>query len=104
MDFSIKKNIFTKLKEIKFSNQIFLTNKIVDSVIINTNIFIMKNKNLLLETNFVILYDIINNIFSLKFSNEYKINIYLYYLKNFKNTKTYLNDLKEIKIIFDNLN
>ena len=65
MKIPINKDILKKLKQMKFSNQIYLSNFIIDKIIITTNTFIIENKDLLIENNFVIIYDILNTIFNL---------------------------------------
>jgi hypothetical protein len=100
------RNFFGLIKKINFSNQVFISQKVIDRIIIVTNFYITKIVSIDNEKYLNLLYDIILIILELELSIELKINLYLYLLKytirnNFKNINVN-NEINEIKKVIEN--
>jgi len=101
MNTQFKNKFFNKIQKINFSYQFNLSNNIVDEIIINTNKFIFINNNIPIDSKLLVLYEILDNIDKLYVSNEYKIHLYLFIIKQFANNADYVLELKKIKIILN---
>jgi hypothetical protein len=101
MNVQFKKKFFDKIKKINFSHQFNLSDNIVDEVIINTNKFIFINNNIPMESKLLVLYEILDNIQKVQLSKEYKIHLYLFIIKKFKDNADYVLELKNIKMILN---
>ena len=101
MEVPFKTIFFNKIRKINFSYQFNLSNNIVDEIIINTSKFIFINNNIPIDSKLLVLYEILDNIDKLCMSNEYKIHLYLFIIKQLENNVDYVLELKKIKIILN---
>jgi len=101
MKVQFKNIFFNKIKKMNFSHQFNLSNNTVDEIIINTDKFIFINNNIPIDSKLLVLYEILDNINKLQLSNEYKIHLYLFIIKQFKDNADYVLELKKIKIILN---
>lgn len=74
-------NLFHLIKKINFSLQVYISQRIVDKIIIITNYYIVNVVKIDYDKYLNLLYDILLTVYEINASVEYKINLYLYLLK-----------------------
>ena len=100
--------LFKLIKNINFRNQVYISQRFIDKIIIITNYYIVNLVDKDIDKNLNILYDILLTVNENELSSEFTINLYLYLLKyvikdNLKNTKIQ-NEILEIKDILKKFN
>ena len=73
-------NLFYLIKKINFSLQVYISQRIVDKIIIITNYYIVNVVKIDYDKYINLLYDILLTVYEIDASVEYKINLYLYLL------------------------
>ena len=100
----ISNKIFKKIKLIDLQLQFELPIKIVDTIIIVLNNFILEITESEYNIKINMLYDILTSVMYTHASIEYKIKLFLYFLKESKerNKINMSYDIKEVKSIINN--